>query len=473
MKITRIICLALACMLLCGGALAESAVPPSDLTLPADLTVIDQRAFYGDTSIDRLIIPEGVRRIEANAFSNCNLSFVSLPESLEYIAWNAFSGNEDMAVMVVKGSYAHEWASDRAENFGPVVYAGQAFLPFSYTITSSGGTSAYATITRYFGAEPKAVIPDAVSIYPVTRVSRDAFSGNADVVSVSIPSGVLTLGDSDLYSGGMHGSVLYGTFLNCPSLAEINVDAGSRFYHSIDGVLFKSSGLLRYPQARPGDVYHIPEDIHALFMNAFDGCSNLKELVLHENVSSIEPDALMNAASLERITVAEGNGTFSSADGALLGESGTKLLIYPQSKSDAGYVIPDSVTTIAESAFRGNPHLESISFPSSLRTISSSSFKNCTALKEIVIPDGLTKIASGVFTGCTGLTRIQLPETLTSIGWICFTDCPNLESVSLPASIESIGGELFTGCPNVTVTVTEGSYAHEWCEANGVRYVFE
>ena len=60
------------------------------------------------------------------------------------------------------------------------------------------------------------------------------------------------------------------------------------------------------------------------------------------------------------ISVASGNESFSAEDGVLFNSDKTKLLMYPMAKTDTAYTIPDSVTEIADYAFAGNTHIETI-----------------------------------------------------------------------------------------------------------------
>ena len=87
-----------------GGALAERT-----LSLPASLEVIEDEAFMNDTSLERVVVPEGVRRIGARAFAGSSASWVELPGSLTDIADDAFSGADGMTVYVYADSYAQAW----------------------------------------------------------------------------------------------------------------------------------------------------------------------------------------------------------------------------------------------------------------------------------------------------------------------------------------------------------------------------
>ena len=51
------------------------------LTLPQDLTIIEEQAFMGDTAIRSVVLPEGVTTIRSRAFANSGLERILLPAS--------------------------------------------------------------------------------------------------------------------------------------------------------------------------------------------------------------------------------------------------------------------------------------------------------------------------------------------------------------------------------------------------------
>ena len=57
------------------------------------------------------------------------------------------------------------------------------------------------------------------------------------------------------------------------------------------------------------------------------------------------------------------------------------------------YEIPNSVTSIGDSAFWG-----------------------CSSLTSVTIGNSVTSIGDNAFRGCSGLTSIELPNSVTSIG---------------------------------------------------------
>ena len=107
------------------GAWAET------LKLPASLKVIGEEAFAGDSSLDKVVIPEGVESIGPRAFADSSVKSVVLPASVTDIADDAFSGSSP-AVTAIKDSYAWRWA---AAHGLVTALAFQDSADYEYTVT--------------------------------------------------------------------------------------------------------------------------------------------------------------------------------------------------------------------------------------------------------------------------------------------------------------------------------------------------
>lgn len=96
------------------AALAAGKALAGTLTIPAGTTVIEEEAFYGDASLDEVILPEGLERIESRAFAGSSVTLLNLPSTLEYIAEDAFEGCENgLEIIGVEGNnYAWNWGRD-------------------------------------------------------------------------------------------------------------------------------------------------------------------------------------------------------------------------------------------------------------------------------------------------------------------------------------------------------------------------
>ena len=79
-------------MLLLLLAVAFQTAAAETLTLPSGTVRIEAFAFYSDTSLDEVVLPEGIQFIGEKAFANSSVKKVNLPDSLTSIANDAFDG---------------------------------------------------------------------------------------------------------------------------------------------------------------------------------------------------------------------------------------------------------------------------------------------------------------------------------------------------------------------------------------------
>ena len=84
--------------------------------------------------------------------------------------------------------------------------------------------------------------------------------------------------------------------------------------------------------------------------------------------------------------------------------------------------------------------LESIKLPNSITSIGNSAFEGCSGLTPIDIPNSVTSIGNSAFSGCCGLTSVTIPNNVTSIGIYAFLDCSGITSFEIPNSVKNIAG---------------------------------
>lgn len=178
----------------------------------------------------------------------------------------------------------------------------------------------------------------------------------------------------------------------------------------------------------------ISEGVTFIGANAFDECINLRSIVLPEslekiggnvfqqtplttlqipaNVKSIE-GPLVLYTYFEGYTVDAANPYFSVDEyGNLFNKSKTRLIHHYLDTELKEYTIPDTVTSIADSAFAYNLYLERINIPDSVKNIGEDAFAWCISLKEFNLPRKLEKIYcahSGEMTAFA-LEKLTIPE---------------------------------------------------------------
>ena len=122
-------------LLIFAGPLSSYAGETESFSLPSSLTVVEEEAFAGDTSISDLKLPEGTQEIGARAFADTQLYTIGVPESVINIAEDAFEGVTTPLLMeTAAGSIAVSFAlannvDFRAETDCRALLIGQTAYP--------------------------------------------------------------------------------------------------------------------------------------------------------------------------------------------------------------------------------------------------------------------------------------------------------------------------------------------------------
>jgi len=170
-------------------------------------------------------------------------------------------------------------------------------------------------------------------------------------------------------------------------------------------------------------------------------------------VTHIGGNAFSTHSGLSSIRVDANNPFYDSRnDCSAIIETASNTLI----QGCQSTIIPNSITSIGNSAFSGCSSLTSIDIPNSVTSIGYWAFSGCTNLTSITIPNSVKSIEKRAFSGCTNLTSITIPNSVTSIGDFAFYDCTNLISIDIPNSVTSIGEWAFWRCSSLT-SVTIGN----------------
>ena len=118
------------------------------------------------------------------------------------------------------------------------------------------------------------------------------------------------------------------------------------------------------------------------------------------------------------------------------------------------------VTKIGLSAFMSKNFIDVI-IPEGVTVIRKDAFAYTSVYNEFKIPDTVTTIEESAFRGSDAST-IPLPKNLKSIGRWAFEGCENLKSVCIPAKVKEIGAGAFRNCRALLeFTVAEGNTAYK------------
>ena len=362
-----------------NGVLTKYVGKDLDVCVPEGVTVIGERAFYGQTQ-QNLRLPDSLREIGKEAFARSSLRRFEASEGLEKIGEHAFYDCEELTEIVLtssvkelgSGAFEHCTAMTRAELSQAALQALPArgffscsslrelALPASLRETGLGAFAFCEKLQRF-------ILPEKM-----TELAQETFSGCTALESVTPSEQLKKIG--------------HFAFKDCVSL--------ERFCLS-DGTMIGQDAFFGCEKLRDIGTPRLPDEVNAC---AFRSCAGLAD---------------------ER--------GFVIVSGNLFGYYG----------KDENVIIPEGVTDICPDAFRENVTIKGYRFYNR-----ETSYRPEASLKSVRFPASLRRIHRYAFRGCRELALSSLPENLEYLGEEAFAYCGKLGNFSLSSSLR-MGKDVF------------------------------
>ncbi|MBQ8720511.1 MAG: leucine-rich repeat protein [Clostridia bacterium] len=338
--------------------------------------------YIGDSTITKVVIPEGVEKIGPYAFANLTaLTEVVLPKSLKYIEYGAFYGCSKLTS--VKG----------LENV--VTINKYAFFGCDIKGTISLD-SAHAIADDAFGMNRS--LKGVVISETLRSIGAYAFYGNEKLETLTIKAAKIKLGDyafagcASLTEVRINANVIpSGAFYSCKKLEEVTI---GRDVNAIGEYAFASTAISSFTVESGNSQYASQESGKYLLNRAGDTILAVAPAVT--GIFEITNDKIVNI----------GEGVFS-------GNEAITAVIIPSVKSVGSYAFADctSLKTVTLGA---------------LEDIGSYAFFN-TAISATPDISGVDTIGDYAF-GYTDITSVTILPGVT-VGEGAFTECQSLATV--------------------------------------------
>ena len=408
-----------------------------EATIPDTVRVIDEAVFSGMNGLEKIILPAGLERIGAGAFSNTGLKEIIIPEGVTVIEEGTFDGCSFLKTVKLP-SELREIGNGAFRNCGLTSVS----FPESLRVIGEKAFHSHQ-------------IKDLTIPAGVTRIGNGAFSANGD----KAPERVTFMGPRTELGRGVLGYDDGSLDYYRAHYEEIQANGGSYSYDSGNPENWKDC----YAEETAGQV-------HTIIITCYPGSTadqlfryNVRKTYLtwgQEGTKTAPADRVLTAGlyqpdeTVYELIIPE--GVEEIAEGAL---AGLKTLNRVQ--------LPSTLTAIGARAFDGCGALTELKIPKSVTYIGEACFRDCVSLKSISLPDGITEIPDGAFSGCKELAKLETPKSgLKWIGNEAFYGCGALTSVKLGKNLEEIGEKAFCSSglkkiqiPNRAVKIGKQAFA--------------
>lgn len=226
---------------------------------------------------------------------------------------------------------------------------------------------------------------------------------------------------------------------------------------------------------------------------AFQDCNGVVSITIPNSVTVIgtsgyEYSVFSGCSNLREINIEAGCAWYSSQNGVLYNEDGTKLLCCPAGKEGSVEML-NGITEIGSGAFVNCGKITSITIPESFSSsIYGHTFEDCVNLKEIIVEDGNTTYSSdnGILykenkqliccpAGKEG--SVEIPNGITAMESSAFVNCGKITAIAIPESFTWYPGlgydahpyNFFVDCISLKEIIVEESNT-TYASNNGILY---
>ena len=395
------------------------------IVLPASVSRLGQAAFMNCFSLKSINLPKTQKTLPAHFFEGCtSLEKIELPATLTTIETDAFYGCTKLSNVNL-----HEGIT--TINLRAFYNCALTEITIPSTVTSIGNAAFKANPTTTIIWKPKdcsiGTDSDAPFYSTNSQVTSFTFADGVEVVPAYICKNMSLL-DTIVLPASVNRLGQYA-FMNCTNLKSINLPATQK---TLPVSFLEGCTSL--------ESIELPATLTTISTDVFYNCTKLANVNLHEGLTSIGLRAFYNC-KLTEITIP--STVTSIGNSAFKGNPTTTIVWKPKncsigSDSEApfynsnsqvtSFTFGDSVQVIPAYLCK-YMKIETIAIPATVTSVGQSAFMYCTNLKHFEFPQGIKTVATSVLEGCTALEEVVIPSSVTTINQDAFYNCSALQAI--------------------------------------------
>ena len=374
------------------------------------------------------VINPNTRLISSSAFAVSMISKVTIPQSVKYLCFSAFSDCYLLSSITFEGD--------------GLVSIGEYSFALCSSLTKIELPNGLETIKE--GAFKFTGISSLVLPSTVKSIGKESFMGCSSLRFITLSDNLQMIGENVF--DGINSNVSLNKknaigYIGSPSnpymLAYRKVNATAQEAPT-PFVIEEGTKFIHSRALNNCDVTEVilPNSVVFIGSRAYNECGNLSKVVLGEGVLYIGASAFANCDDLHYFTIQSPVREM----GAWIFEN--SIYLY---EIDLG----NKIEAIGAQMLMGSIYIETITIPDSVKTIGQGAFLSCSSLKNVVIGNGVKEIPKDAFQNCTQLKEVVMGENVESIGEAAFSACSSLETISLGNNVKEIHSKAFASCPSL------------------------
>ena len=426
----------------------------TSIVIPDGITEIKPYLFYNYQLKGELVIPEGVTKIGKKTFFNCDsLASVTISKTVLEIDSSFYGGKSKKFIFL--GNTPPRHVDDRI--FQPeadLIYVSNNStygFGIEYGRLSSmfevGGvryvplntTECDVIDSRYNDSATNVVVDSVVTYsrrtFTVKDIKHYAFYKNNCVKHAYVNNdgyvGASAFQDCDNLAGEVvienNGEIWSSAFYDCDAIEGVKISnngyVGTSAFYDCDAIVnadIKNNGNIE--------------------SSAFYDCDSLDNVNIRNNgyvgVSAFYYCFNMTSANVDCQSV-------------------IKKTAFQNCLKLNNLVLGEDVESLEEAAFKNCRSLPSLTIPDYITSIDKSCFQGCLKLKKITIGDGIKVLEDKVFDSCISLVDMTIGVNVDTIKHRVFNNCTSLPTIKIPAATDIVLDSAFTGCSSLKNVIFE------------------